>query len=236
VATSRRVVRDLDSIYGHGLLASNLSDTLAGENRASVERDKVGHMPDDSSAPIPATPSPPVDVESLVLAASREAVTKLAPEELEVFDSVATDWRRRVDRNDWSTPGGSVGFGIESALVTELVIQVAGAAIAEIFAFAATRARSRWRRWRGRKAVPSSGGTVPAGWSIDDVVRLRVATERHATALGLSAGQAGLLADALVGALRSSAGQAPTHGPPTAPPVGGPVAHDEIAQPVGDES
>jgi hypothetical protein len=194
-------------------------------------------MQDESSAPIAAAPAVPVDVESLVLAASRAAVTRMAPEELEVFDSVATAWRSRVDRTDWSTPGGSVGFGIESALVTELVMRAAGAAIGEVFSFAASRARSGWRRWRRRrKGDPPASGTVPARWSIDDEARLREATERHATALGLSAAQAGLLADALVGALRSSAGQQPAHDPPTDPPVGQPVAHDETAQPVGDES
>jgi hypothetical protein len=186
-------------------------------------------MQDESSAPVVSGPAAPVDVESLVLSASRAAVATMAPEELEVFDSVATTWRDRVDRNDWSTPGGSVGFGIESALVTEIVIQVAGAALGEVLSAAAGRVRSGWRRWRGRRG--DRPVAAPVRWSAEDEGRLREATQRHATALGLSAAQAGLLADALVGAVRSSGGQPAAPGSPTQPSVA-----DDPSAPVGESS
>jgi len=178
-------------------------------------------MRDASKAPTAAGSPAPVDVERLVLAASRDAVTTMAPQELEVFDAVAAQWRRRVDHNDGSTPGGAVGFGIESALMTELIMQVVGAAIGEVFSVAARHAQSRWRRWRRRKegppAAPTTVPTVPSSHDVE--TRLREATQRHAIALGLSAGQAGLLADAVVGALRP-AGQSATDEPRTGPTAG----------------
>ena len=81
----------------------------------------------------------------------------------------------------------------------------------EVFSVAARHAQSRWRRWRRRKEV--AGPRPCAGTSPDPDVetRLRKATRRHAMALGLSTDQAGLLADAVVGALR----QALVNRPPT---------------------
>ena len=162
-------------------------------------------MRDASEAPIAAGSTATVDVERSVLAASRTAATTMVPEELEVFDSVAAQWRSRVDRDDWSTPGGAVGFGIESALLTELIMQVVGAAKMGEASVAARHAQSRWRRWRRRKEGSPAATTQPASSGPEVEMRLREATQRHAVALGLSAGQAELLADAVVGALRPAA-------------------------------
>lgn len=188
-------------------------------------------MRDESDAPTdtPSGHTRPIDGESLVLTAARATVARVAPEELEVFDSVADLWRGEADRGGWSAPGGAVGFGIESALMTEILIQVAAAAIAEVFAFAAGRARSGWQRWRRRRrGEPLASTTVPESWGAEDDARLRAATHRHAIALGLAADQADLLADALIGAVasapESTAAPAPagTVAPP--PPPAGAVA------------
>ncbi|MEU1604680.1 hypothetical protein [Micromonospora matsumotoense] len=61
----------------------------------------------------------------LVVDAARTAVSRYAPEELEVFDTVAADWRAgaappaRVSR----APGSAIGFGIDISLVSELFLQ-----------------------------------------------------------------------------------------------------------------
>ncbi len=144
----------------------------------------------------------------LIVAASRHAVAQIAPAESEVFDGVADGWRADVTsgRRDWTVPGSSVGFGIDSTLVTEVVIQASAAAVAEVLIGAGRGLGRGWRRWWRRRATPAN--TAPtsdvvssAGAAGVDTARLRDACLRHGVALGLSADQALLLADALVGSL-----------------------------------
>jgi hypothetical protein len=89
----------------------------------------------------------PVDV---VVRAARVAVTRVAPAELEVFDSVADAWRRgRLTSRRRGTPGGSVGIGIDAVLVGEIALQALSSGLADVFAVGVTTAGAHWwQRWR----------------------------------------------------------------------------------------
>lgn len=154
-------------------------------------------------------PSATVDASEFVLRLARQVSGRLAPEESEVFDEVAVMWRAGAPRG--RTPGGGVGFGIEEALVSAIVIEVVATSVREVLGLGAGVARSRWRRWRGTDRRTASGpelaGTpLPA---VDgrivvtaaQVARLRDVARRHASTLGLDENAADLLADALVGAV-----------------------------------
>lgn len=161
-------------------------------------------------------------VDELIVDAARAAVRRLAPEEIEVFDQVYAGWRRQGgSAAQWSRPGGSVGFGIDSVLLTEVALQSISAAVTEVLVVGATAAGTMglgWLRRRrraasaGESAAPPLPGSpsgsagvadAPPATALTDtqVTRLREACRRHAVALGLSTEQAELLADALVGAL-----------------------------------
>ncbi|QGN48132.1 hypothetical protein ACN26Y_18745 [Micromonospora sp. WMMD558] len=149
---------------------------------------------------------PAVDV---AVAAARVAVARLAPEELAVFDELAAEWRRRPERVRWSAPGRSVGFGVETVLVTEVALQAAGQAVAEVLVLGGALLGRRW--WRRRQSEPpvvvgvvepGEGGKPPRlALTAEQARRLRYACRQHATALGLDAARARVLADAVVGAL-----------------------------------
>lgn len=166
---------------------------------------------------------------ALVADAARTTVRQLAPEELEVFDGVVAGWRERPTRigRQQPAPGSSVGFGIDTALVTDVVLQAVVAAVSEVLVLGVTgvgaELRASWRRRRGQERVaepvgPSDGepsevagsgtdgtGSPTAanqlGLTGSQVEELRRACRRHALALGLSAESADLLADATVGAM-----------------------------------
>ncbi|MEU4779386.1 hypothetical protein [Micromonospora sp. NPDC023633] len=136
----------------------------------------------------------------LVVGAAHAAVSRIAPEELPVFDEVAADWRRQLSKGSvgWSVPPGGVGFGIDVTLVTELVLQVVAAAVGEVLVLGAATVRAGLLRRRRELPAPPDArpGLDPA-----QARRLREACHRHALALGLDAGRAELLADAAVGAM-----------------------------------
>jgi hypothetical protein len=77
---------------------------------------------------------------ALVVDAARDAVSRIAPEELEVFDGVAAGWQERTAKGtrQWAAPGSSVGFGIDTALFSELFLQAVGAAVTEVLVLGAT--------------------------------------------------------------------------------------------------
>jgi hypothetical protein len=165
------------------------------------------------TAAVPPTAVPPAAVD-VAVAAARVAVARLAPEELAVFDPVAAAWRRRPRRGRWSAPGRSVGFGVETVLVTEVALQAAGQAVAEVLVLGGTLLGRRW--WRRRRADPpvavpvagpgADGGPPRLALTAEQSRRLRDACRRHATALGLDAERAKVLADAVVGALHVDPG------------------------------
>ncbi|MEU1884797.1 hypothetical protein [Micromonospora sp. WMMD987] len=122
-------------------------------------------------------PDLPPQFAVLVVDAARTAVTRYAPEELEVFDTVAVDWRTGGARPARTSraPGSAVGFGIDTSLVSELFLQAVAAASSEVLVLGATGIgagiRAGWRR-RRRRADPTppagSGSTPAAAGPADD--------------------------------------------------------------------
>lgn len=152
----------------------------------------------------------------------REVVHQLAPEELPVFESMASDWlsaSRRRRRRSGKPPGAAVGFGVETLLVTQLAFPIITAAIGEVLGeVAGDRLRFRTSRRTGRHATTAvvtaadseegkaSERPAPDVLTGEQVRALHDACERHAKVLGMSAAKAKLLADAVLGALSSHPG------------------------------
>ncbi|MFG2051316.1 hypothetical protein ACGFIW_28285 [Micromonospora sp. NPDC048935] len=150
-----------------------------------------------------------IDASQFVVGLARQVSGRLAPDESELFDEVAALWRAGAARG--RTPGSAVGFGIDEALVSAIVLEAVAMSVREVLGLGAEVARSRWRRWRGTERRATSGREL-AGTALPaiegrivvtaaQVARLRDVSRRHATALGLDDAAATLLADALVGAL-----------------------------------
>ena len=145
-------------------------------------------------------------VERAVIVAAKAAVARSAAHELVVFDAAVSLWRtsrtRHGRRRRWRALGGSAGFGADTALVTDLVLQAATAATGEVLVLAAATGGSWLRRWRRARRRPNA---VSAEVSItaDQAACLRAACQRHGTALGLTSEIADVLADALVGAVQT---------------------------------
>ena len=131
--------------------------------------------------------------DDLIIEAARRAVAELAPEEEPFFDDVVRAWRR----GPRTSPGSSVGFGVDEILLTELILPVIAGAVTEVLvaggAFLARRRRER--------NEPPAALDVVAEEEITEEQRLREAVQRHAVTLGLTDEQAALLADAVIGAL-----------------------------------
>ncbi|GAB3954679.1 hypothetical protein GCM10027614_62160 [Micromonospora vulcania] len=154
-----------------------------------------------------AGPATTVEASEFVLGVARQVSGRLAPEESGFFDEVAAAWRAGLEQG--RAPGGGVGFGIEEALVTAIVIEVVAASVREVLGLGAGAAKSWWRRVLSRRtrsgrelagtALPAVDGRIVV--SAAQVTRLRDVSRRHATALGLDESAADLLADALVGAI-----------------------------------
>ncbi|GIF08406.1 hypothetical protein [Actinoplanes siamensis] len=137
-------------------------------------------------------------VQDLVTEAGRRAVARLAPDELPFYDRVAEQWRERS-----SPPGSSVGFGIDAAMISEVVLQAISSAFSEILVVGSTAAGAgllRWaRRRRKREALPEL--------TEEHVGRLRDACVRQALALDLTPEQADQLADAVVATISDAGGE-----------------------------
>lgn len=132
----------------------------------------------------------------------------MAPQELEFLDDALTAWERGdfPHRRDRRAAAGTVGLGVDIALVTETVLVVLTGAAAEVLGTTAADAWQRRPRWRRR----AREGQVPMAQhrfalTAGQADRLREACRRHGQTLGLSAEQADLLADAVHGAIEGPA-------------------------------
>lgn len=136
--------------------------------------------------------------------AARHAVSVLAPEELEFFAEVTASWaRRRLPYQCGSRrmAGGTIGIGVDVSLLTELIYAAISGAAAELLGAAATDAWQR-RRWWRRAPKENNDQVREILLAGGDAERLRAACRRHGVALGLTDGQADLLADAVYGAVQ----------------------------------
>lgn len=155
---------------------------------------------------------------------AREAVRRLAPEELELFEETAGayfDDPRRGDRKARQEP---LGIGIDAVVIgtlTQFALPVASAVAGNIATDVLRRERRRgWWRW-GRRggdgdaeggadnpfAAPGSVRAVERNGSepsrSQELERLRRVAHDRAIALGLPPAQASLLADAIVGGMQT---------------------------------
>ncbi|WP_127501778.1 hypothetical protein [Actinoplanes solisilvae] len=155
----------------------------------------------ESSVPPTAVSGP-----DFVVPLARDVSLRLAPEEADVFDEVAAAWRDGTLHR--RGPGGGVGFGIEEALLSAVVLEVVSTSVGQVVAAGTGAARSRWQRWRARKqagrelveaTLPAVEGRIVL--TAPQAARLREVARKHATTLGLDEAAADLLADALVGAV-----------------------------------
>jgi hypothetical protein len=128
-----------------------------------------------------------------------EVVGLVAPQELELLPEVTAAWlngQANAARTG-SHLGGSVGFGVGPELLCSVVYPVLTGAFAQVLGTAALGWRPRRAWWRRR---PRPRLEVPP-LDADQAAAVRAACLDSATAAGLSARRAALLADAVYGRL-----------------------------------
>jgi hypothetical protein len=166
----------------------------------------VDRAQDESGGPPPVA-GEPATVDLVEVA--RSVVMDTVPEQLDLLTAVATRWEAGAGgpRRGWT--GGSVGSGIEPLLLGEVILPVLLGASAEVLGaavVAAWHARPRpvlpWRR-RARSSRDEAVAlpTAPVPLDAGQAEALRSACVSHGAALGLSADEATMLADAVYGAL-----------------------------------
>jgi hypothetical protein len=143
----------------------------------------------------------------------RHVVRVLAPEELEAVDAVADAWLsdQRGNRRSRGAPGGTVGFGVEAVLLSQLLFPIVAGAIGDVLGTIALEPGRLKRKKSKPAAAPNTAdpgeaseaaGAGPAvRLTKEQAENLRAACERHALALGLSSARADLLADSVLGSL-----------------------------------
>ncbi len=153
-----------------------------------------------------------------VLALARPAVEAVAPQELPLLEATAAAWTGRVRRGEDEL----LGFGAEAVVAVvsvgaiaaaEAVVQVMGSAVVDTARDEASSGMRRWldRRSRRSEAAPDGAapGATPPGngesaaqaLSREQLREIRRVSHDRARAAGVSAEQAELIADAIVGRL-----------------------------------
>ncbi|MEV0695704.1 hypothetical protein [Streptomyces sp. NPDC050388] len=160
---------------------------------------------------------------------AREAVRRLAPQEMAFFEETADAYFEDPVRASWKARAEPLGIGIDALAVgswTLFALPVASAVVGNIATDRVREAHRRgwWRRRRARAddrtdgapaddavsgptgaadnpyAVPSTArSAAPGGREPADLELLRRVAYDHAVALGLPPDQARLLADAVLG-------------------------------------
>jgi hypothetical protein len=143
----------------------------------------------------------------------RHVVSRFEPEELEVMDAVADAWLSEELGNGRpkGTPGTTVGFGVETVLLSQLLFPIVSGAIGDVLGTIALEPGKLKRKRRAAGAVPAGPDSAKAGSAAqsglpvqltsEQAKHLRAACLRHGRALGLSSDKAALFADAILGAL-----------------------------------
>jgi hypothetical protein len=112
-------------------------------------------------------PSRPITAAE-VTEVARGVITRLAPEELAVFDAVAQGRAAepRTGRKAKRAPGATVGFGVEAVLLSQLAFSIITGALGDILGTAAmerSQAQRLRHRRRAARAVPGRlGNAAPA--------------------------------------------------------------------------
>jgi hypothetical protein len=181
---------------------ADFDGTIDGSRRIGARGTEIQSVTEES-AEHPAR----IDASVLAIDLARRVVDVIAPEEDAVFDEVASSWRAGSAAG--RPPGGSIGFGIETALVSELALQVVAGSLVEVIGFGVTAARSWWPPGRRRRKVIAASRLAVEVSAVDgrialsaaQAAELRTVARRHAVTLGMGKARADLLADAVVGAV-----------------------------------
>lgn len=152
---------------------------------------------------------------------AREAVRRLAPQEMAFFEETADAYFEDPVRASWKARAEPLGIGIDALAVgswTLFALPVAASVVGNIATDRVREAHRRgwWRRRRARAddrtdgapaddadnpyAAPNAArSAAPGGRGPADLELLRRVAYDHAVALGLPPDQARLLADAVLG-------------------------------------
>ncbi len=138
-------------------------------------------------------------------ALARTVVARLAPDELPAFDVLAAPYLRGTDT---SVDGGRLEFGVLDAVatVTPVVTLVCATVTAALLRgaeeeLAKVGGRATRGLLRGLRRRPAPVAPPTAGFSRDQLAQVRTMAYARATALGVEPALAGVIADAVVGAL-----------------------------------
>ena len=138
-----------------------------------------------------------MDDSELAIELAREAVTRLAPEEMPLFGVTSRLYAENPAAVEAQASGDEVlGFGAEAlAALTPVALSVAGFVVAQIQAVLADESQTVIRKLFRREP----GGPPPL--STEQLRRVREVAVERAKRLKLPDDQAQLLADAMVGGL-----------------------------------
>jgi hypothetical protein len=147
----------------------------------------------------PGSPAPTNDLVLSVLA--HRIVMALEPDQEALLEGVTDRWRAGREGGGTGSSGGSVGFGVDPSVLSEVVYPVIVGTFAQVLGSAAFEAlRDAARKRLRRRRVPVPDVVVP----VDDdlVARIRKACEEQGIAEGMTAEDAARLAEAMAEAIR----------------------------------
>ena len=128
---------------------------------------------------------------------ARQVVAEQQPAQLPLLDAIERrDFQDRGRRGGWT--GGSVGIGVDPAVLSEVIYPVLTGAMAQI---AGTAAVSRWQRLRRRRTASTPSPTTVVTISTAQLEQIKADCVRNARALGLPTAKAQALGDAVLGVL-----------------------------------
>jgi len=166
----------------------------------------MGKKRGPEAADLPLHPAQIVDI-------AREVVRQVEPEELVVFDSVAESWLSGdlADRRGRHAPGAAVGFGIEAVLLSQFVFPIITGALGQVLGTPLAE-RMHFGRHSAQQPAVADGHDQVADHEIsltaEQLRTIHDICQRDASTLGMATAKAGLLADAVVGALSAAPGRA----------------------------
>jgi hypothetical protein len=165
----------------------------------------------DVGTPVPHAPQVPGEDDALILDVSRQVVADVAPGELEVFDATGDAY---LDESAAGKDGEEMlGFGVDLvAFVTPFVVMATKAVVSylsdvvsnalkeESSSVVAGYVKHLFKRFHTDDARPA-----PVQLSIDEIKKAHAVALEKATAMGMKAERANLLADAIAGELVTQA-------------------------------
>ena len=145
----------------------------------------------------------PEETDEIVGSLGRELVSDLAPEELPLYPSLLSQFQgARRGRGGKSSDDQILGFGAAEALtmLTPVILNFTSSFWQALVAEAA-RSSVHGVLECVRAHLPGRHEAAPPPLTADQLKLVRTVAEREARRLDISEGQAGLLADAMVGLL-----------------------------------